>query len=222
MSTALLHRDPRISSAIATRAEVANLVRVRPDRLTAWAHPTSGRAPLVHTLRSRGRFSIPLVGIAEAASLNALRQGGMSMQQARSAAEYVRREYGDEYAMASPKLFTDGTDAFFEDNDGLVRLRDRQGAWREVLNEHLRPLIIGPDGFVEAFRVEEFTQSEVTIDPRYNAGRMSFVRNRVPVFAVAGALSAGEDIDAVAIDYGLSRAEVEEVNSHLDWLATVT
>ncbi len=155
MSAALLHRDPpRISSAIASRSEVANLVRVRPERLTSWAHPpTNGRAPpLVHTARSHGRFSIPLVGgIAEAASLNALRQGGMSMQQARSAAEYVRREYGDEYAMASPKLFTDGTDAFFEDNEGgLVRLRDRQGAWREVLNQHLRPLIIGPDGFVEA------------------------------------------------------------------------
>lgn len=222
MSTTLLHRDPRVSSAIATRTEVANLVRVRPDRLTDWAHPQHGRAPLVHTVRSRGRFSIPLVGIAEAASLNALRAGGMSMQQARKAAEYVRREYGDEYAMASPNLFTDGTDAFFEDNEGLVRLRDRQGAWREVLNEHLRPLIMGPDGFVEAFKVQEFTQSEVTIDPRYNAGRMSFVRTRVPVFAVAGALSAGEGIDAVALDYGLSGTEVAEVSGLLDWLATVT
>jgi uncharacterized protein (DUF433 family) len=222
MSAAVLQRDPRVASAIATRGEVASLVRVRPERLTSWAHPTGGRAPLVHTIRGGSRFTVPLVGIAEAASLNALRQSGLSMQQARAAAEYIRAEHRDEYALASPRLLTDGTDAFIQDDDGLVRLRDKQGAIREVIADHLRPLIIGPDGLVEAFRVEEFTTSEVTVDPRYNAGRISFVRNRVPVFAVAGALTAGESNDVVATDFGLDHAEIEQVRSLLDWLATVT
>jgi uncharacterized protein (DUF433 family) len=146
----------------------------------------------------------------------------MSVQQARKAADFIRDAYNDEYAIASPRLFTDGTDAFVEDSHGLVRIRDGQGAWREVLDEHLRPLIIGEDGFVEAFRVEQFGASEVTIDPRYNAGRMSFTRNRVPVFAVAGALTAGETADAVASDFGLEHAEVGDVIRLLDWLAHVT
>lgn len=221
MRTAL-RPDPRVASPIATRSEVANLVHVKAERLTAWAFGSAGRRPLVHTVRGRGRFTIPLVGIAEAASLQALRAGGLSMQQARGAAEFIRDTFDDEYALASPRLFTDGTDAFIDDTDGLMRLRDRQGAIREVLNEHLRPLILDEQGFVEAFRVQEFSSSEVTIDPRFNAGRMSFVRNRVPVFAVAGALIAGERVDVVAQDYGLSSEETYEVLDRIDWLAKVT
>lgn len=214
--------DIRTSSAIATRTEVANLVHVRPDRITDWSRSLDGRPPLVHTIRTGGRFTVPLVGIAETASISALRAAGMSMAEARRAGDFIRREYADEYAMASPRLFTDGTHAFFEDQYGLARVDDRQGAMREVIADHLRPLIIGPDGMVEAFRVEEFTASDVTIDPRYNAGRMSFTRNRVPVFAVAGALQAGEKPDDVASDYGLTRDEAADVARLLSWLDTVT
>lgn len=214
--------DIRTASAIATRSEVANLVQVRPDRITAWASPRPGKAPLVHTIRGAGRFTVPLVGIAEVASLNALRSGGMPMDEVRRASDFIRREYDDEYALASPKLFTDGTDAFFEDAHGLARVKDKQGAIREVIADHLRPLVIGADGFVEAFRVEQFAPFDVTIDPRFNAGRMSFTRNRVPVFAVAGALDAEEKPDDVASDYGLTRAEVLAVRERLRWLATVT
>lgn len=214
--------DPRVASAIATRGEVANLLHVLPSKLSAWSRPRGSKPPLVHTVRGGGRFTVPLVGIAEAASLEALRSGGMSMHEAWKAADFIRREYDDDYALASPMLFTDGTEAFIDDSQGLMRLRDRQGAIREVIAEHLRPLILGPDGFVEAFRVERFMQADVTIDPRYNAGRMSFTRNRVPVFAVAGALEAGESASAVAIDYDLTEPEVAEVDHLRDWLALVT
>ena len=146
----------------------------------------------------------------------------MSMQQARKAADFIRDTYGDEYAMASKRLLTDGTDAFIEDEYGIARLKDGQGAWREVLREHLRPLIMGPDGFVEAFRVEQFTNSDVTIDPRFNAGRMSFTRNRVPVFTVAGALEAGEELGHVADDFGLTIEEANDVARLSGWLASAT
>lgn len=214
--------DIRTTSPIATRSEVAHLVHVRPERITAWANPRNRKPPLVHTVRGAGRFTVPLVGIAEVASLNALRSGGMPMDEVRRACDFIRREYDDEYALASPKLFTDGTEAFFEDTHGLARVKDRQGAIREVLADHLRPLVIGEDGFIEAFRVEQFAPFDVTVDPRFNAGRMSFVRNRVPLFAVAGALEAGEKLDDVASDYGLSRQEVSVVADRLEWLAKVT
>lgn len=220
--TAMLTHDIRTSSPIATRAEVSTLVGVKPGRLTGWTHPTHGRAPLVHTVNRSGHLTIPLVGIAEAAGLAALRHGGLSMQQARKAAEVIRANAGTEYALASPKLLTDGTDAFIEDDRGIWRLRDRQGAIREAFARHLRPLVLDEFGFVRAFHVEEFKESRVTIDPRFNAGRMSFESNRVPVFAVADALEAGESIDAVSDSFGLDRAAIAEVSKLLQWVGKVT
>lgn len=212
--------DYRFTSPIATRPQVAALLGMRASTLADWTMPR-GDVPMVHTVRGAGRFTVPLVGIAEAASLRALREGGMSMQQARQAADFIRDEYGDQYAIASPHLFTDGTEAFVRTTAGLQRLRDGQGAFEEVLREHLRPLIIGPDGFIEAYQVENFHSSNVTIDPRFNAGRMSFERNRIPLFIIAGALEAGEPPRHVAADYGLTVDEVQEVDSAREWLAQV-
>lgn len=214
--------DPRLSSPIATRSGVARLLEMRPEKLSSWSKGLDGRAPLVHTVRGYGRFTVPLVGIAEAAALDALRAYGLSMQQIRKAAEFVREEFGNEYAVASPQLLTDGAEMFVEDTDGIYRLRDRQVAIREVIERHLRPIEVGPDGIPEAFVVERFTSSRVTIDPRFNAGQMSFVRSRVPLFTVADALAAGDRIDEVAGDFGLSVEEVADVNEHRDWLAHVS
>ena len=60
----------------------------------------------------------------------------------------------------------------------------------------------------------------VTIDPRFNAGRMTFVRNRVPVFAVLGSLAGGDSVDEVMQQYGLTLQEVAAVDEHREWAAT--
>lgn len=96
-------------------------------------------------------------------------------------------------------------------------MKDLQLAIRETIKDHLRPLVIGEDGFVEAFRVERFG-SPVTVDPRFNPGQMSFVRNRVLLFAVAGQLIAGESPQVVMLDFGLTAVEVSDVQSHLSWI----
>lgn len=214
-----LRDDIRTSSPIATRGEVATLLDVRPSRISGWSVGTPSRSPLVHTVPATyGRLTVPLVGIAEASALTALVSGGMSFPEVRRAVDFIRREEGEEYALASPRLLTDGTEAFLHDNEGLRRLRDRQGAFVEVLRAHLQPLLIGSDGFVEAFAIERF-KTQVTIDPRYNAGQMSFTRNRVPLFAVAGALRGGERPTDVASDFGLKDEEVADVAHNIEWLA---
>jgi uncharacterized protein (DUF433 family) len=58
----------------------------------------------------------------------------------------------------------------------------------------------------------------VTVDPRYNAGQMSFVRNRVPLFAIAGQLAAGEAVPLLMSDFGLTAEEVLDVQKHLEWI----
>jgi uncharacterized protein (DUF433 family) len=214
------HDDIRTSSPIATRTEVATLLDVRPSRMSGWTARSTKRPPLVHTAAGGyGRLTVPLVGIAEASALTALLEGGMSFPEVRRAVDFIRREEGEEFALASPRLLTDGTEAFLQDGEGLRRLRDRQGAFVEVLRAHLQPLVIGSDGFVEAFRIERFVSGQVTIDPRYNAGQMSFTRNRVPLFAVAGALCAGERPTDAAKDFGLTDEEVADVVHNIQWLA---
>lgn len=47
---------------------------------------------------------------------------------------------------------------------------------------------------------------------------MSFRRNRIPLFAVAGLLSSGEQPAVVALEFGLAAAEVSLVVDHLAWL----
>jgi uncharacterized protein (DUF433 family) len=139
------------------------------------------------------------------------------MQEIRGTAEYIRAEHDDMFALASPKFVTDGTDAFVHDHLGLTRMKDRQMAIRETVADHLRPLVIGDDGFVQAFTVERFA-FPVTVDPRYNAGQMSFVRNRVPLFAIAGQLAAGEAVPLLMSDFGLTAEEVLDVQKHLEWI----
>ena len=146
-------------------------------------------------------------------------EGGLTFPEVRRAVQYIREEEREEYALASPRLLTDGAEAFIEDAEGVRRLRDQQRAFSEVIREHLRPLVIGDDGFVEAFVVERFGPHRVTIDPRFNAGQMSFERNRVPLFAVAGALRAGESPRDAESDFALSPEEVAIVAQNVEWLA---
>ncbi len=48
----------------------------------------------------------------------------------------------------------------------------------------------------------------LVIDPRIQFGQVCIARTRVPADAVAGCVSAGDSVDAVASDYQVSRDEV--------------
>jgi uncharacterized protein (DUF433 family) len=187
--------------------------------------PGAARDPLIHSVMTtrRGWPSIPLLGLAEASTARALRDAHLPMRVLVEAAEYIREHANDEFALASPKLVTDGTAAYLHDatTDDLTRLRDGQAAFVDVVRKHLRPLIPGDDGYVSQFRVMRFATSEVVIDPEMNTGRMYFTRTGVPLFVIAGALRAGEHPAIVAEDFDLTRDEVSEVESNLEWLEAV-
>lgn len=216
--------DVRASSAICTLPEVAELIGAKTPTLRAWTTPRGRRPSMVHTLTptKRGWPTVPLVGLAEASSLRALRLV-LSMPKVVAAAEFIRNQTGDEFALANPQLVTDNSEAYLHsiETDDLVRIPDGQGAITDVVRAHLHPLILGTDGYVAQFRVGRFHTSEVLIDPEHTAGRMYFARTGVPLFAIAGALRAGERSMVVADDFGLTLEEVTEVESNLEWLGRV-
>ncbi len=49
---------------------------------------------------------------------------------------------------------------------------------------------------------------------------MTYIRNRVPVFAILGSLAGGDSVDEVMQQYGLTLQEVAAVDEHREWAAT--
>ena len=211
--------DARATTPICTPSDVALLVGMPRSTVYDWLKPRPSRPYLIHHIppETRGWPSIPLLGLAEAAVLRAMRDNGMKMPEIAAAVDYLRDKDGP-YALGRPELLHDGFQAYVADGGNLQTLRGGQLVLMGLVDQYLQPFRIAPDGFVEAYLVERIPGVE--IDPRFQAGRMRFTRTGVPVFAIAGALEAGEDPHVVATEYGLLDHEVGAVQQQLEWLST--
>lgn len=209
--------DQVTEAPIMTRSDAAHLLGLPRGKLGSWS---SGPAPLVHTRTVPGfRVTFPLVGIAEASILDALRHQ-FSMQRIRSFVDRAAEQLEDPYPLLNPRLVTDGVDAFMDylGTDGkLVRTRDQQVALRPVLAAHLKPLGLDANGRLDSYRVHRF-DSPVTVDPRFNGGSPSFTRNRVPLLGPAGYLAGGDAPAQVQADFLLTDEELHDVEAHQDWI----
>ena len=212
------YTEPRFVTPICTVQNVADIVDMPLDTVKNWAGQRHSRrqmftrAPQAH----RGWPSVPLIGLVEANTLRTLREM-LAPSEVEAAANWIRRQYDAPYALANRRLVTDGAYAYVQENPSeLYRVKTQQYAFVEVLKEHLKPLVFEHDDYPVAFEVRI---PGVVIDPRYNAGRMSFKRNRMPVFAVLGSLRGGDSVDEVMQQYGLTLQEVAAVDEHREWAA---
>jgi uncharacterized protein (DUF433 family) len=201
----------------------AALVDVPAQRVLRWSHATAAGSPaLIHTVGGHGRFTVPLVGIAEAAGAAALAKAKLPPTAIRRAATFIRDRYGDEYAFANREFFISGCDVLSRDEHGFFRWRDAQGAFDQVLEQELRRLVVGPDGVVEAVRVDRFgDEVEVTVDPLYNSGAMSYVNSRVPVYTVLDAFADHWSDAEIASEYGVAVKAVARTRELKGWLERV-
>lgn len=188
-----------------------------PDRtLQRWLHHESAAgAPLVHGVEpnKRGWPSLPFVAIVEAYVLRSLR-GYLSMTKIREAAEAVRIAFGDEYGLATRQIATDGVDIFVEYADGdLARARDGQRPIREVIKDYLRYITWEQsDPYPYRLRLRQYPDvAPVIIDPRFGWGAPVVAENKVQVDAIVSLWDAGESLETVADEYGLSREQVEAI-----------
>lgn len=207
-------------AAILTPAEVATLVEMPTPTVYSWLRPSSSREALVHSVPAdtKGWPSVPLYGLAEAHTVRSLRKLHWGMRDVGKYAEYLRSQSGDRFALASPKLVTDGIDAFEDRNGELTRLRDSQIPISEIIRPFLRELVLWDDGRTGGYRPPRLDSDLVELDPRFNGGRMSFVRGRVPLFAVVGSVLGGDTLTEAAEDYRLDRDQVALVERHFKWL----
>ncbi|NEA35958.1 DUF433 domain-containing protein [Streptomyces sp. SID13031] len=182
--------------------------------LDSWLANDS-RQPLVHALHPerRGWPRVPFVGIIEAYVLRTLRELGFSMPDIRRAADLVRSEFDDPYALASERVATDGVGLFVQVADeSLVHTRDRQIAFPEVISEYLTYISWDTTGSPERLRLPQFpSQAEVIIDPRFGWGAPVLAKSKVPVEALVSLWRTGESISVVAEEYDLPADVVEDV-----------
>jgi hypothetical protein len=110
-------------------------------------HATHTRPALIHSVEPavRGWPRIPLMGLAEASVLRAMRDHHVDMREISAAVQFLR-EQGGEFALGSPDLVTDGVSALLAHENGLETLRGGQGVLLATVRENLQPFTLAPDG----------------------------------------------------------------------------
>jgi uncharacterized protein (DUF433 family) len=201
------------TTPLLTARDAARHLRMPESTLDVWiAQSKSSDVPLVHTVPARrGWPRVPFVGVIEAYVLRSLRELDLPMAAIREAAEMVRIEFDDPYALASRRIATDGLDIFVDLVDGLVST-SRQRPIREVVNRYLQYVEWGDEGRPARLQLQQYPDAAtVVIDPRFGWGRPILDESKTPVAAIVGLWRAGDSMDVVAREFDLSRDVVEEI-----------
>jgi uncharacterized protein (DUF433 family) len=213
--------------------EAASYLAIPPSTLTTWAYGYEWRRagartvtaqPIVTAVRPErpGNPALPFVGLAEAYALAAFRRARVPMQRIRPAIDALDRELGIEHALASSRLYTDGAEVLYdyarhagdtpagESARELVVVRNNQRVFTEVVAQYLQRVDFAADGYAQLIRLPQYRGSDVTVDPDHAFGRPRFAHGGAAVDSVIDLFRAGEPVDTVAEEFGLSRSEVED------------
>jgi uncharacterized protein (DUF433 family) len=202
------------ATPLLTAREAARYLKMPESTLDSWL-VDGVRPSLVHAVRPerRGWPRVPFVGIIEAYVLRTLRELGFSMPEIRRAADLVRSEFDDPYALASERIASDGVGLFVRVADeSLVHARDRQVAFSEVIAEYLTYISWDSEGSPAQLRLPQYpAQAEVVIDPRFGWGAPVLAKSKVPVDSLVSLWRTGESISLVAEEFDLPANVVEDV-----------
>jgi uncharacterized protein (DUF433 family) len=221
-------QDTRFTVPLYTVAEAARFLGVAPSTFGTWAkgytRRPSGRSEvssdaIVTALPApAGHAVVPFVGLAEGMVVAAFREAGVSMQHIRSAVAILGEQIGVDHALASKRLYTDGAKVLFDYADrrgdaelaGLTEVVSRQRVFPEVVLEYLRRIDYAADGWATRLASPATSGRLVVVDPQRSFGQPIFVNGAVRVEDVLDRWKAGETIAAVAADFGVPAADVED------------
>jgi uncharacterized protein (DUF433 family) len=224
--------DPRFDVALYTHAEAARALDVPASTFAVWAkgyvRPSGGQPvrgdPVVTSFQAvSGRPSVPFVGLAEGLVVAAVRRAGVPLQRIRPALEVLAREIGLAHALASKALYTDGAELLFcyaqhhaphgeaKAVGGLVVVRGSQRVFKPVIDDYLRRIHYGADGYAELIRLPGYERASVLADPTRSFGQPIFARGGARVSDVLDRFLAGDDIRTLTQEFGVPADEIEDV-----------
>jgi len=176
--------------------------------------------PIIQKVSARlGDPTIPFVGLVEGAVLRAFREAGVPLQRIRPALRRLETDMGLAHALASKGLYTDGAEVLYdyatetgdEDLRGLVVVRNQQRVFGEIVAQYLKRISYAQDGWANRLWLPGFEAARVIVDPKRAFGRPILETSRVRVEDIVDRWRAGDSIQELAKDYGLTGAEVEDV-----------
>jgi uncharacterized protein (DUF433 family) len=214
-----LRRDPRFDVALFTIDEGARHLGMPASTLRDWTRRMAGPAPLVHrvTPSSPRAASLPFIGIVEAHMLRGFKELGLSPAELHTAVKQLRRDTGDEYALATKQVATDGVSLLVNmaaqgDEPAWTRAVDRQGTITEVIQHYLKFVTWrSPDKYPYRLTLKAYRGADVIIDPRFAFGQPVLEREKIRVEDILDAFWAGEGSRTIAGEFGVSTDAVEAV-----------
>lgn len=224
----------RFEVPLYTVADAARIVAVPPSTLAAWAKGYVRRFPdrgevageaVVTCLPAARRADpcVPFVGLAEALVLAAVRRSGVPLQRIRPALAHLQQEIGLGHALASRKLYTDGAELLFDYGESratgaagagtkaLVVVRNGQRVFADVVEDYLRRIEYGADGYAAMIHLPAYRHAEVVADPARSFGAPIFERGGAKVDDVLQRFWAGEALDELSAEFGVPVDQLEDV-----------
>lgn len=204
--------------------EAARYARVAPATLRSWVLGRPYKTargekhwPALISVADPSRMLLSFNNLVEAHVLRALRtKHGTPISAIRTALTYAQRELGVDRLFMSKALSTSAKDLFLDHYGELINLsKSGQLAIRGVLQAHLER--VEWDDADLPRRLFPFLTSDdghgarhITIDPAIGFGRPILSRTGVSTLVVASRIDAGETIEDVAADYGVTEDELTE------------
>jgi uncharacterized protein (DUF433 family) len=200
----------RFSRPLLSMVDAARHLGIPRQTFHRWARGYERGGPLLHVVDSGSlrQASVPFIALAEAWVLEGLRQAGVRPQRIRPALERLQREFGREYVLVSPALGTDGISVLWdfsktEAGAGLIEGATGQQVMREIVQDYLRYVGFGADGYPSHLDLKPFEPTKVVVDPYRSSGQPVFAGSGAKVANVAAMLKAGEDPAIVAEEHGV-------------------
>lgn len=205
-------------------AEAARYLRLPPATLRSWVigrsyatHDGPGHfLPLIHPADSDQKI-LSFNNLIEAHVLRALRtEHGVPIIAVRDALRYAESELGIQRLLLNRQLRTDAGELFLDRYGDLIHLSPSgQLAMRHIFDAYLERVDWDGDEFPR--RLFPFVRGETTdgprlvvIDPSLAFGRPIVQSSGVSTSVIAARLDAGESVEDLVEDYGISLRELEE------------
>ena len=204
-------RDP-YSLPLYSQREAAHIVGASPSTVRGWVAPVPKGARVsepVIRLPEAGDGRLSFYNVIEAFVLNLIRQERVSMTAVRSAVSHAERAMGIERLLIRKELrWESGGQLFWEELSSLTNL-DPSGqlAMRDLVSSYLRRVDWDdetglPRRFFPPVKMRAGSRG-VAVDPRVSFGQPTVAGTGIGTAVVARRINAGEDLAAVADDYGV-------------------
>jgi uncharacterized protein (DUF433 family) len=207
-----------------TLAEASRYLKLAKATLRSWVigrtYPKAGEvARFIPLIRPSHKQPLQLSfwNLIEAHVLRALRTDhGVPIKSVRQAINYAERTLKVERLLLHKELHTHAGAVFLDKYGELINLSaSGQLAMRRLFEEHLKR--VEWDQWQFPVRLYPFSASEaatpyrhIAIDPNIAFGRPVLLSKGISTGTITDRIDAGESVNDLADDYGLSPAEIEE------------